>query len=688
MPVFTTIHQRGDPELTCGYIPYLMAYTVLARRYRSSTFDEVVGQAHVAQTIKRAIESGRIAHAYLFCGTRGTGKTSMARILAKALNCLAFDKPTTTPCGKCSSCLGIARGDDMDYVEIDAASNTQVDKTREAIIENVAYRPALCRFKIFLIDEVHMLSKGSFNALLKTLEEPPEHVKFILATTEPEKIPNTILSRCQRYDFKNIPTREVAGHLARIVKEEGLEAEEDALLMVARAGGGSMRDSLSLLDRLLSVGEKKLTLESIETLLGMPRGEQVAAMVEAMGGGNPADLLKKADEILSSGMSPDALIAGLTDHLHNVLLMKVCGAETGLVEVPGVTREMMKGQAAKMDSVILTQDIAILEELRRQLRSGSGGRALMDATLVRLALAEQFTAITTLLGEVDSSPSGEKKKYDPHHHPQLPQPHSPAVINPPVVTPAARPVTATLPAEAPAQAPVASAAPLPATPPPAPAEEEDDDLPRPGKVWDNSGPSLADMLKARSGGGSAPATPARPPVADNFEVVDEKRLPEIWKGVLEGFRKHQPGLYAVLQTTALGGVSDGQAIVEFDARGQFLARQVEKDDKREKVAAALSEALGAPVGVRIVVRKDDPAPIAQPIEEAKPKVARPTLKDIEDMARNVQPGALVSVAPAPTNAGANMIKVSEELIEQLKQDDLIRAVVEGLGGQIVKVVEE
>src|ERR671913_931577 len=217
-----------------------MSYTVLARRYRSGTFDEVVGQGHVAQTLKRAIESDRIAHAYLFTGTRGTGKTSTARILAKALNCQSFDKPATTPCGKCESCTAIARGDDIDVIEIDAASNTQVDKTREVVIDNAAYRPAFSRFKVYIIDEVHMLSKSSFNALLKTLEEPPEHVKFILATTEAEKIPNTILSRCQRYDFRNIPTREIAAHLKEITKKEKVQADEDALLLVAKAGAGSM----------------------------------------------------------------------------------------------------------------------------------------------------------------------------------------------------------------------------------------------------------------------------------------------------------------------------------------------------------------------------------------------------------------------------------------------------------------
>src|SRR5580692_11403979 len=258
-----------------------MSYTVLARRYRSGTFDEVIGQDHVAQTLKKAIASGRIAHAYLFCGTRGVGKTSMARILAKALNCHKSDGPTTEPCGKCSSCVAIARGDDIDVIEIDAASNTGVDNVRE-IIENAQYRPARSRFKVYIIDEVHMLSKSAFNALLKTLEEPPSHVKFILATTEPEKVLPTILSRCQRYDFRNIPTREIAGHLKNISKQEKIEADEDALLLVAKAGAGSMRDALSLLDRLLSVGEKHLTGDMIEQMLGLPKSQLLFDLADAI----------------------------------------------------------------------------------------------------------------------------------------------------------------------------------------------------------------------------------------------------------------------------------------------------------------------------------------------------------------------------------------------------------------------
>src|SRR5256885_1877485 len=363
-----------------------MAYTVLARKYRSRTFDEVVGQNHVAQTLKRAIETDRIAHAYLFTGTRGTGKTSMARILAKALNCEKFPKPTPTPCLECNSCVAIARGDDMDVIEIDAASNTQVDKTREVILDNAQYRPARSRFKVFIIDEVHMLSKAAFNALLKTMEEPPEHVKFILATTEPEKVLPTILSRCQRYDFRNIPTREIADHLKEIAKKEKIKADDDALLLVAKAGAGSMRDALSLLDRLLSVGEKKLTVEMIEQLLGLPKSQLIFDLAAAIGAGDTKSALSQANAIINNGLSVDSLVASLIDHLRNLLVLRTCGPDSQLVEVPGLALKDLTKQAEQFDAGALSQDIVILEELRRHIRQSQAGRALLDATLVRMSL--------------------------------------------------------------------------------------------------------------------------------------------------------------------------------------------------------------------------------------------------------------------------------------------------------------
>ncbi len=386
-----------------------MSYTVLARRYRSNTFDELIGQAHIAQTLSNAINSNRIAHAYLFTGTRGTGKTSSARILAKSLNCEASDKPTTHPCGKCNSCTAIARGDDIDVIEIDAASNTGVDDVRD-LIENSQYRPAKSRFKVYIIDEVHALSKNAFNALLKTLEEPPEHVKFILATTEVEKVLPTILSRCQRYDFRNIPTREIATHLQNVCKLEKIEAEDDAIQLVAKAGAGSMRDALSLLDRLLSASGDKLTTETIEQLLGLPKSQQLFDLAQLIGEGKIKETLTHVDSIITRGLSPETLISSLIDHLRNLLILKTCGKDSHLVEVPGLPLEDIFKQAQQFDSLVLSQDIVVLEELRRQLRSSSAGRALIDATMVRLAMAEQFSTVEDLLAATHGTAGAAKKK--------------------------------------------------------------------------------------------------------------------------------------------------------------------------------------------------------------------------------------------------------------------------------------
>jgi DNA polymerase-3 subunit gamma/tau len=351
-----------------------MSYTVLARRYRSTTFDEVIGQEHVAQTLKKAIASDRIAHAYLFTGTRGVGKTSMARILAKALNCQKYDAPTPTPCNVCDSCQRIAKGDDMDVIEIDAASHTGVDNVRD-LIENAQYRPSRSRFKVYIIDEVHMLSKAAFNALLKTMEEPPGHVKFILATTEVEKVLPTILSRCQRYDFRNIPTREIAGHLKDICKQEKIAADEDALLLVAKAGAGSMRDALSLLDRLLSIGEKKLTADLIEHLLGLPKSQQLFDLAQAIGDGDVKSALTRATAMINAGQSVDSLIAALIEHLRNLLILRTCGGDSELVEVPGMPLKDLVAQSERFDPAALVQDVAILEELRRHERQSQAGRA-------------------------------------------------------------------------------------------------------------------------------------------------------------------------------------------------------------------------------------------------------------------------------------------------------------------------
>ena len=382
-------------------------YLVLARKYRSRTFDEVVGQEHVAQTLKKAIETGRVAHAYLFCGTRGVGKTSMARILAVALNDPTTDGPNPDPDPTTDEAARIFRGEDMDVIEIDAASNTGVDNVRE-LIENASFRPASARFKVYIIDEVHMLSRAAFNALLKIMEEPPSHVKFILATTEPEKVLPTILSRVQRYDFRNIPTKEIAGHLRNVVDQEKFEAEDEALLLVAKAGNGSMRDALSLLDRLLGAGET-LTADSVVGTLGLPRQQAMFDLAGALGGGDVKAALRQVDDLITGGLGGESLVQAFTEYLRDLLLIAACGKDTDLVETPVLDRKDVAGQAEAFGPAALSQNIAILEDLKRNLRGGVG-RALLDATLVRLALAEQFTPLGVAAAGGGGGGGGDVKK--------------------------------------------------------------------------------------------------------------------------------------------------------------------------------------------------------------------------------------------------------------------------------------
>jgi DNA polymerase-3 subunit gamma/tau len=376
-----------------------MSYTVLARKYRSRSFDDVVGQEPIATTLKNAVASGRIHHGYLFTGTRGVGKTSMARILAKALNCLASDAPTTSPCGECELCVSVAEGRDIDVIEIDAASNTGVDNIRE-LRSNTIYRPARARYKVYIIDEVHMLSQGAFNALLKTLEEPPEHVKFIFATTEPQRVPATIQSRCQRFDFRSISVDKIAAHLQQILKTEKIKADEAAVRRVARLANGSMRDALSLLDQLLSLGADRLRLELIDEILPTPHDELLAELVDRLAASDPAGAMVCLDRCLSGGHSLEQLCSSLIDYLRQLMVIRVCGAQTELVDLPGPVRDRLAAQAGQFDAASFTYMITVVEELRRSVRFSGSGRALTEAAMVRLASMERFSEIEAILGSL------------------------------------------------------------------------------------------------------------------------------------------------------------------------------------------------------------------------------------------------------------------------------------------------
>jgi DNA polymerase-3 subunit gamma/tau len=375
-----------------------MSYTVLARRYRSRNFDEVVGQKAIADTLRNAIKADRVAHAYLFTGTRGVGKTSMARIFAKALNG-----------GSPEVDAAIMKGQDTDVIEIDAASNNSVENARE-MIANCIYRPLRGKKKIYIIDEVHMLSTAAFNALLKTMEEPPDHVVFILCTTEAHKVPATIQSRCQRFDFRNIPTAEIASHLEAVVKDEGLKAEPDLVQMIARLGNGSMRDALSLMDRLMASGQKKLTVELLQELLGIPDRELVSGLIDAVADGEPKAALERADELSKRGVSGDQLLETLLERFRDLMVLSACGPETPLVELAGQMRQEEVRRAGRFDAAGVVHMIALCESVQRSLKQSSTPRALLDALVVRLAMTEKLADVTAVLARLEGATTGAPAK--------------------------------------------------------------------------------------------------------------------------------------------------------------------------------------------------------------------------------------------------------------------------------------
>lgn len=375
-----------------------MAYLALYRKYRPRTFDEVRGQDHIVTTLKNQMNAGRIGHAYLFCGTRGTGKTSVAKLFAKAVNC---ESPVNgSPCGQCPVCRAIDSQTSMNVVELDAASNNSVDNIRE-IIDNVKYSPTEGKYKVFIVDEVHMLSGAAFNALLKTLEEPPAYVIFILATTEVHKIPITILSRCQRYDFKRITTDVIAGCLADLMKSENIEAEDKALQFVARTADGSMRDAQSLLDQCIAfyLGQK-LTYEKVLEVLGSVDVEVFAHLLRHIYAGQVDNVLKIIDDVMVAGRELGQFINDFAWYLRNLLIAKTTRHPEEVLEFSKENMELILHEAQGADEETLIRYITILSELSNRIRYATQKRILIEMELIRLARPDTDTDLSGVLDRI------------------------------------------------------------------------------------------------------------------------------------------------------------------------------------------------------------------------------------------------------------------------------------------------
>lgn len=376
-----------------------MAYLAFYRTFRPSSFDTVVRQEHVVRILKNQISSGKVGHAYLFCGPRGTGKTTLAKIFARAINC--ENPQNASPCGVCPTCRALAEGSSLDVSEIDAASNNGVDEMRD-LREKVQYPPVVGKYKVYIIDEVHMLTPSAFNAVLKTLEEPPRHAVFILATTEPQKIPATILSRCMRFDFKLIPQKDLEQLIKTVLQKTGKEYEDAAVSAIARAGAGSARDSLSIADMCASYSEGKLTYDDVSAVLGSADVAKIARLCGYIMDEDAQNALTDVENILSTGKSVGVLIKDMLSFLNNLAIVKVCRNAREIINLPDETYDSIEAIARRCDGHKLLRVTEILAAAETDMRYSSSGRITLETAVLKCSMPQEDYNLDALIGKINS----------------------------------------------------------------------------------------------------------------------------------------------------------------------------------------------------------------------------------------------------------------------------------------------
>src|ERR1700677_804821 len=380
-----------------------MAYQVLARKYRPQRFSDVAGQEHVTRTLGHALEQERVAHGYIFSGHRGIGKTTIARILAMALNCQqkigSPQRPTPEPCGVCNSCTEIRAGNAMDVIEIDAATNRGIDEIRE-LREAARYRPARDRFKIYILDEEHQITDAAFNALLKTLEEPPDHIVFMLATTQPEDIPQTIRSRCQHFSFRAVKFDAIVAQLRDLVTRENIEADNDALALLAGAGDGSLRDALSILDQAIASSSGKITADSVRNLVGAAPAHILEEVMQSVARGTSDEVLRQVDHLISEGHSPTHFARQMVRFLRNATVAQIAGKDSSLLQISSEERERVMRVAALFGEEDLTRHLQIMLRTHGELGYKQEQRFHLELGLLKMAHAQRLLPIEQLLTDV------------------------------------------------------------------------------------------------------------------------------------------------------------------------------------------------------------------------------------------------------------------------------------------------
>ena len=628
----------------------------LYRKYRPQIFEDVVGQEQIERTIKNAIEQDKVSHAYLFCGPRGTGKTTTARLLAKALLC--EKGPTPDPDGTCEDCQMIAEGVHPDVYELDAASRTGVENVREEIINRVQFAPTRGRYKVYIIDEVHMLSIAAFNALLKTLEEPPDHVVFILATTDPQKVPETIHSRCQRFDFRRISNESIVSRLGAVCVAEGVEFEGDALDLIAHHAGGGMRNALTSLEQTIAFGEGKVTLAVAERMLGGVDSGDLANIVQALGKRDAAACFNWVAEFVESGSDLAQFARELAQHVRNLYVMSLTGTDVAL-DVSASERRQLADELPLFGTDRLARMLQVLGDVMAELKTSTNPRLSFEIGCTRMvrpegdltlaALAERVEALERSGVAVAASPAAAVAPVSVPHPAAAapaaatpaapvaaPQPAAPAVPAPaPVAAPAAasqaapRPAAAERPAPVPASAPAmpaAPAAPAPAAPAPAP-----------------SAPAAAPAPAAPAAGGASPQLAAT--------MENPAALQRMWQGALAEL-KRKKAAYGVLflGTKAVWNAQTGMLAIEFPKENAFAFKAVQKPDVQAAVADALAQSC-AGQAVPFAYQQAGAAPVAAPASapsRPQPAQARPAAQmPAQPAPSRPQPQAQPAQRPMP-----------------------------------------
>jgi DNA polymerase-3 subunit gamma/tau len=544
--------------------------TSLYRRHRPGSFDEVVGQQHVVRTLRNAVEQDKVHHAYLFVGSRGTGKTSMAKILARSLNC-ERGGPTISPCGECESCTTIAAGTSVDVIEMDAASNRSVDDVRD-LRERVAYAPAGGRWKVYILDEAHMLTKEAWNAFLKTLEEPPPNTVFVLATTESHKVMATIADRCQRFDFQRPSLEQISEVLERVAAAEGLEVDAGATAMIARSASGSFRDALGTLDQIVAFGGEKVSLDDVMEMLGAVDAELLFGTVDAVISGDPKAVLLGIEQMARSGRDPGQFARDLLAHLRHLLVTQTIGEVPGTFVVTAADEGRITAQAQAIGAATLVRTIDELATALTAVREGDDARLAVEVALLKAARPDLDPSAEGLLrrverlekgmggggpGVLSESPGGTAGG------------RTAAVLDPPTLPP----------------------------PPAATADQDDSDAGPPSEARaEEPGPAEEDEAEPSRAAEPRSTEPEAPgPVAEQAALsLDE--VVQIWPAVIEKLRETSPALAATFDGARPVGIGEEGLEIGFPAELTFNKRKAEAKDKR----AQMSEALIAVTGARLL----------------------------------------------------------------------------------------